>query len=203
MKPNLGPEHKNYHQQEQVSNGKSSYHPPHTNYSGQPSNINNYYQPNQQSSAPSHFNYSSASNPVNGVSYSFHPQMQMNSSPNLQQHYNPNISNDLLQHPQQQIFPTASMSVNLSMNMTMGFTTTENTQLQWSGNGYQNNYPNQAAPPTNNYQCRPYSSPSPPSYTITAEIRPSELVTLPPIEKEFPGVCAMKQSHGKKSMQKL
>ncbi|RWS28272.1 protein glass-like protein [Leptotrombidium deliense] len=57
------------------------------------------------------------------------------------------------------------MSVNLSMNMTMGFS----SEPQWSTQtiNYPNNYQNQGPAPV---------------YPIV----------LPPIEKEFPGVCAIK-----------
>ncbi|RWS04899.1 transcription factor-like protein [Dinothrombium tinctorium] len=110
--------------------------------------------------------------------------------------YNPQPSNDHFANSQQTLFPAASMSVNLSMNMTMGFTASEPQQLQWSAPGvnYQNNYPSQGpAPVYHTHAPTSYASQSPSSYTFTAEFRPSsDSIVLPPIEKEFPGVCAIK-----------
>ena len=143
-------------------------------------------------------------NHSNNVPYNaYHPQIPINSN-NYSCH---NLSQNLPEytsHSPPMHFPTASMSVNLSMNMTMGFSGNDPQQVQWgapiSNSAYQTNYSSQV-PPTpisylNHMHSNTYPSPSPTSYTITAEFRPSsDHLTLPPIEKEFAGVCSIKPNH--------
>ena len=116
--------------------------------------------------------------------------------------YLPNtMMSDHIQHSPH--MPTASMSVNLSMNMTMGFNSPDPQQFQWSAPvpNHQNNNSNSTNSsipyhhPQPHIHPPPYLSPSPTSYTFTAEFRPTSdhmNASLPPIEKEFGGVCNMK-----------
>ncbi|CAG2111898.1 unnamed protein product [Medioppia subpectinata] len=163
-----------------------------------------------QSSSPTYFygtngyNSPSQSSPA---SYVIHPQIQMSANSGYAQSSQPNhsayTSNIMPEHVHNSPhMPTASMSVNLSMNMTMGFTNNDpQQQIQWSAPvpAYQANYPNQSiGTPLSHHHLHSssYIPPSPTSYTFTAEFRPSEHMntSLPPIEKEFGNICSIKPS---------
>ena len=150
---------------------------------------------------------SACHSPQSSASYVIHPQIQMNATnaghQSSQSGHSPYVANPMPEHIQHSShMPTASMSVNLSMNMTMGFNNPDAQQFQWSApaSNYHNNNQNQSvnssAPyhPPASHMHPPYLSSSP-SYTFTAEIRPTSEhmnTSLPPIEKEFGGVCNMK-----------
>jgi len=197
-----------------LSPAKHYHNNNHTVYNG-PQIQNPNYQSSScfpsQSSSPNYFYGTNAYNnvlphsppqPSTGASYVIHPQIQMTATsscpPSSQSGHNTYLSNSVI--PEHNHTPTASMSVNLSMNMTMGFASNDTQQLQWSApaSTYQTNYPNQSpnTPLSYHHMHTPsYPSPSPTSYTFTAEFRPTAehiTTTLPPIEKEFGGLCNIK-----------
>lgn len=153
---------------------------------------------------------SASHSPQSSASYVIHPQIQMSaagghqsSQSGHQSGHNPYAANPMPEHIQHSAhMPTASMSVNLSMNMTMGFNNTESQQFQWSApiSNHQNsqnqtvNGPPHYHPSAPHMHSSSYMSSSP-AYTFTAEFRPSSEhlnTSLPPIEKEFGGVCSIK-----------
>ncbi|XP_067128164.1 protein glass-like [Centruroides vittatus] len=146
---------------------------------------------------------------VSGLSYSTYPQIQVSTTAPINNQAGMYYGNDMSQpapsataqsHPTQSVFP-ASMSVNLSMNMTMGVpnfndqfnSATAQSQVQWSASAN----PQTQYPPSVPSYGQPvqvaYNSPSPTynhssaagTYTFTAEFRPVEPTLLPPLEREF------------------
>jgi hypothetical protein len=193
-----------YNSNHTVYNGPQIQNPNNQSSScpAQSSSPNCFYGTNVYNNVLSH----SPPQPSTGASYVIHPQIQMTASnscpPSSQSGHNTYLSNSAIPehvHSPPHL-PTASMSVNLSMNMTMGFTNNDAQQVQWSApvSAYQTNYPNQTPTTPISYHhmhTQSYPSPSPTSYTFTAEFRPTTehiTTTLPPIEKEFGGVCNMK-----------
>lgn len=125
----------------------SSSSPPPTQPPCQPRSstpLNNSYHQSNTSFSASALCSSLSPTSINSISYSFHPTIQMNPplcSPQTPQthsqiqtsYFNQNSNPGHISMPQQGIFPT-SMSVNLSMNMTMGFATPDQCQpsAPWS-----------------------------------------------------------------------
>ncbi|XP_054167383.1 protein glass-like [Oppia nitens] len=138
--------------------------------------------------------------PSSPASYVIHPQISMNPNSNyytssLTSHGS-HTTNSIPEHFHNSSphTPTASMSVNLSMNMTMGFTNNDQSQqIQWSAPvptfpNYNTNQSSNTALPHHHIHSSSYISPSPTSYTFTAEIRPSEHINntnLGQIDKDY------------------
>ena len=140
---------------------------------------------------PSHS--SSCTNTINRLAYTLHPTISRNSnhcnssSSHNSNYFSNSSSTGNFSVTQPPIFPTASMSVNLSMNMTMGFNT--DTQLQWSGHNVNYNvHPSHQISNQSFYETiynSPYPSP-PASCTFTAEFLPSSSSSIYSVQPPSP-----------------